>query len=107
MSFIDLHFHSTYSDGTMNPTELVSKAHQKNLVGLALTDHDTIEGVEEFLQECHRKEIIGIAGIEISSNYGSQPIHILPFPNYVMYRKEIFLFFMLLLIALIKNLQKL
>ena len=77
MSFIDLHFHSSYSDGTMSPAELVALAQKNNLTGLALTDHDTIEGVKEFLHECQHYKITGLAGLEISSNHGSQPIHIL------------------------------
>src|SRR5690349_9172956 len=44
---IDLHTHSIYSDGTSTPAELVELAVQNGLQGLALTDHDTVEGVSE------------------------------------------------------------
>ena len=44
---IDLHVHSTRSDGTFSPTELVDYAIEKNLKAFALTDHDTVDGLEE------------------------------------------------------------
>jgi len=46
-SFVDLHCHSTASDGTFTPTEVVRLAKELNLAGLALTDHDTVGGVAE------------------------------------------------------------
>ena len=45
--YIDLHTHSTASDGTLTPTELVSLARKQNLKALALTDHDTTDGLKE------------------------------------------------------------
>ena len=45
MKSIDLHVHSTYSDGTLTPSELVKKAFSINLAAMALTDHDTIDGI--------------------------------------------------------------
>ena len=47
MRTIDLHMHSTYSDGTYTPAELVTYAKKKGLSGISLTDHDTIEGLNE------------------------------------------------------------
>ena len=47
MKSIDLHVHSTYSDGTLTPSELVKKAFSINLAAMALTDHDTIDGIPE------------------------------------------------------------
>ena len=44
---IDLHTHSTRSDGTLTPAELIRYAAQKGLAAIALTDHDTIDGIEE------------------------------------------------------------
>ena len=46
---IDLQMHSTFSDGSMTPTELVQKAKSMGLTAIALTDHDTIDGLPEFL----------------------------------------------------------
>ena len=50
MDAIDLHVHSTFSDGTLTPSELVSRAKQFHLAAMALTDHDTIEGIPEAVQ---------------------------------------------------------
>ncbi len=47
MSFIDLHVHSNASDGTLTPTEVIERARERKLVAIALTDHDTMQGVEE------------------------------------------------------------
>ena len=47
MEYIDLHVHSTASDGSMTPSELVAYAMEKNLYAFALTDHDTVDGIEE------------------------------------------------------------
>ena len=63
---IDLQIHSSYSDGSMSPVELVQTAKALDLYAIALTDHDTIEGVPEFIEEGKRADIITIAGLEIS-----------------------------------------
>lgn len=63
---IDLHLHSTKSDGLDSPSLLVDKALELKLRGIALTDHDTIAGVEEILLYGEDKDIIVIPGVEIS-----------------------------------------
>ena len=77
MRHIDLHCHSTFSDGTMTPSELVEMACEENLGGLALTDHDTIEGVPERLAEAKKVDLPALSGVELSANHGAIPIHIL------------------------------
>jgi predicted metal-dependent phosphoesterase TrpH len=62
---VDLHFHSKYSDGLFFPDELVKIAKKKQLEMIALTDHDTFEGVEDFLKATKQYDIIGIPAIEI------------------------------------------
>ena len=75
---IDLHMHSTVSDGTYTPSELVKLAKEKGLSAIALTDHDTAGGVKEFLAEGEKQGIETIAGIEISSLFEGYPeIHVL------------------------------
>ncbi len=64
--YIDLHTHSTASDGSMAPAELVRYAHSKGLAAVALTDHDTVVGLEQALEEGSRLGIEVIAGVEIS-----------------------------------------
>ena len=69
--FVDLHCHSTASDGTLPPAEVVRLAKQGGLVGLALTDHDTIGGVAEAAGEAGRLGLAFLPGIEISCEYPS------------------------------------
>ena len=66
---VDLHCHSTASDGTLAPAEVVRLAKRSNLFGLALTDHDTIAGVKEAGEEADRLGIAFLPGIEISCTY--------------------------------------
>ncbi|MFX1314674.1 MAG: PHP domain-containing protein [Promethearchaeota archaeon] len=63
---IDLHLHSSFSDGFDSPSQLIEKALQLNLKAIALTDHDVIDGLPEFLSYGESKDIIVIPGIEIS-----------------------------------------
>jgi len=67
--YVDLHCHSTASDGTLPPAEVVRLAKLSGLVGLALTDHDTIGGVEEAAAEAQRTGLLFLSGIEISCEY--------------------------------------
>lgn len=82
MQYIDLHVHSCYSDGTMTPKELVDLAIDNNLVAMALTDHDTVDGVAEALDAARDKNIRVIPGVELSCEHTISPsrkkeIHIL------------------------------
>ena len=63
---IDLHLHSSVSDGSLTPSQLIEEALILKLKAIAITDHDTIGGVKEFLSFGELKEIIVIPGIEIS-----------------------------------------
>jgi predicted metal-dependent phosphoesterase TrpH len=63
---IDLHLHSTASDGSDTPSQLINQAINLNLEAIALTDHDTISGLKEFLSFGELRDIIVIPGIEIS-----------------------------------------
>ena len=66
---IDLHMHSDRSDGTFTPTELALHAAETGLCAAALTDHDTTAGTAEFVRECERLGIEGIAGVEIGAKF--------------------------------------
>lgn len=74
--YYDLHSHSTASDGTLSPTELVRRAHEKGVQVLALTDHDTTAGVAEAEVEAKRLGLQLIRGAEISVKWGSHEIHV-------------------------------
>ena len=77
MNIVDLHVHSTCSDGTLTPTELVDYAIEKGLSAFALTDHDTTDGLMEAMEYAKDKGIEVIPGIEFSTEYESKDIHIL------------------------------
>ena len=66
---IDLHAHSTASDGTLLPKEVAQRAKQNGLRACAITDHDTTDGVKEFLAECEKIGVEGISGVEISAQH--------------------------------------
>lgn len=66
---IDLHCHSTRSDGTFSPSEVVQKAHEKGVKVLALSDHDTVLGIEEARQTAQTLGIHLINGVEISCRH--------------------------------------
>jgi hypothetical protein len=74
---IDLHTHSNRSDGSLTPTELVQRASLAALSVLALTDHDTIEGLDDARREADRTGIRLVAGVEISASWRAQAIHVL------------------------------
>lgn len=74
---IDLHTHSNFSDGTLTPTELVTLAKKKNISALALTDHDTMAGVEEAVLAGEMLGVEIIPGIEISVLHDKVEYHIL------------------------------
>ncbi|WP_270172032.1 PHP domain-containing protein [Paenibacillus sp. SYP-B4298] len=73
----DLHVHTTASDGTNKPYEVVRKAARKGLAALAVTDHDTMAGVEEALSAGQELGVTVIPGVEISSSMNGKDIHIL------------------------------
>lgn len=74
---IDLHVHSTESDGTNTPEELVFLAKQTGLSAFALTDHDTISGLEKARLAAKEEEIELVPGIELSTDYKGCEVHIL------------------------------
>lgn len=74
---IDLHTHSYYSDGILSPTELVQRAVAHNVDVLALTDHDTLLGIEEAMFAAQSHAIKIIPGIEISCQWREQTIHMI------------------------------
>ena len=73
----DLHAHTTASDGTLSPAELVRLASELGLRALAVTDHDTVEGVPEAIAQADALGIELVPGVEISANFGDVPVHVL------------------------------
>lgn len=77
MIICDLHTHSTASDGKYSPSEVVRKAYERGVKYLALTDHDTLSGIEEAKTEAKKLDINFIPGIELSTTYKGETVHIL------------------------------
>lgn len=77
MSRIDLHTHTHFSDGSVSPTGLVELAHQQGVSILAITDHDTTEGLPEAMEAAHHLPIEIIPGIELSTEFQGRETHML------------------------------
>ena len=75
--WIDLHTHTLFSDGSCTPEELVSYAKEKGLFAIALTDHDTTDGLDSAIENGKKQGVYVIPGIELSSDYTGKDIHIL------------------------------
>ncbi len=74
---VDLHTHSSRSDGTFSPTELIQAAKREGLSAIALTDHDILAGLDEAAEEAKKQDIIFLRGIEISINWKPGEFHML------------------------------
>lgn len=74
---IDLHTHSNYSDGTLTPAQLVRLAKESGVSSVVLCDHNTIDGLTDFLEASGKEGIEGIPGVEFSADYGQTELHIL------------------------------
>jgi predicted metal-dependent phosphoesterase TrpH len=77
MSRIDLHLHTTHSDGSLPPVEVLALAKQAGVSALAITDHDIVDGIPEAITIGTSLGIEIIPGIEISSRWGDAELHIL------------------------------
>ncbi|MBR3039678.1 MAG: Cof-type HAD-IIB family hydrolase [Lachnospiraceae bacterium] len=85
MRAIDLHVHSTYSDGTMTPAELLKLAEERGLAAFALTDHDATKGLDELLKLSADSPVEVVPGIEITTAIPGKDIHILGY--YINYHR--------------------
>jgi len=86
MNQIDLHTHTCRSDGSKTPAELIDYAIEKGLSIIAITDHDTVDGLDEALEYAKDKPITVIPGVELSTEYQGQDIHVVGLN--IDYKKE-------------------
>jgi len=77
ISRVDLHLHSTASDGQFSPSELVMMALERNLLTIAITDHDTTAGIDEALEAARGTGLEVIPGVEISCDVPHEEVHLL------------------------------
>lgn len=73
---IDLHLHSTFSDGRLTPEQLAARGKRFRISVMSLTDHDTTAGLSSFMAACRRQKIRAVPGIELSAEFPST-LHIL------------------------------
>ncbi len=76
---VDLHLHSTASDGLVSPAQVVRQAVSAGLSGIALTDHDTVDGIAEAMDEAERHGLDFLHGAELSANEPGRSIHLLAY----------------------------
>lgn len=76
MKKCDLHCHSNFSDGTLTPTELVKLAEKQGLSALALTDHNTSNGLTEFMEAGKNSDVITVPGCEFTTEWRGIELHI-------------------------------
>ena len=74
---IDLHMHTSYSDGQHSPEELIIKAKEAGIDMISITDHDTVDGIEESIEIGKQYGVEIIPGLEISSDIRDREVHIL------------------------------
>ena len=77
MKFADLHVHTSYSDGTYTPAQLVKESIKRGISALAIVDHDTLEALAEAFAQAQGEPLEIIPGIELTAQHENQEIHIL------------------------------
>lgn len=88
MSFIDLHIHSIYSDGMFDLNQIIEKVKKENFSIISLTDHNTINGVEEIIKIGKKNKIKVISGVEFYTFFQNQSLHLLGY-NFDPRNKEL------------------
>jgi 3',5'-nucleoside bisphosphate phosphatase len=77
VKYADLHVHTTFSDGTYTPAQLVKEALARGVCALALVDHDTTQGIAGAIATARGSDLEIIPGVELSAQYENQEVHIL------------------------------
>lgn len=95
--FVDMHMHTTCSDGMLSPTDLVQKAKQVGLAAISITDHDNLAAIQAVKSLADELDVELIAGVEVSTAYEERDVHILgyfiktedsPLSDYLAYCRQ-------------------
>ena len=78
-----MHNHSTRSDGLLSPTQLIELASRNAVDAIALTDHDTTDGLEEAAAAARTSRVVLVPGVEISVDWGGTTLHVDSQGNYI------------------------
>ena len=78
---IDLHAHTTASDGSLSPRQLVEFAKKSGITTLGITDHDTVDGIDEARRTGKEQELDIVPGLEFSAEYEPGTMHILAYES--------------------------
>lgn len=89
MKIVDLHAHTTASDGSLTPSELITYAKEKGLSAIAVTDHDTVGGLDEAIAQGQRLGIRVIPGVELSTRVDGRDVHLVSL--FINWKNEDFL----------------
>ncbi len=73
----DLHTHSVYSDGTLTPAQIIAEAQRLCIAAVALCDHNTVSGLDEFVSAAQNTKVTAVPGVEFSTEYEGGQLHIL------------------------------
>lgn len=77
MKYIDLHLHSTFSEGDLSPRQIIERAKKESLAVISLTDHNTIDGITSIIQEGKKEKITVISGVEVYTEFSGKRLHLL------------------------------
>lgn len=91
MTKVDFHVHTSASDGVISPKKVVDRAYKNGVSILAITDHDTVNGLPEAINEAKIKDIKLIPAVEFSCNHNNESIHLLGFFKDDSYKSKEFL----------------
>lgn len=91
MTKVDFHVHTNASDGIISPKDVVNRAYKNRVSILAITDHDTVNGLPEAINEAKIKDIKLIPAVEFSCNHNNESIHLLGFFKDDSYKSKEFL----------------
>lgn len=90
--YIDLHMHTTHSDGMLTPAKLLESVRSAEIAAFAVTDHDTIQGFHDIREMLNESDPELIPGVELSANYKEQDLHILAYafdPDYFAFNEAL------------------